>query len=403
PFYQHFHHGLMDRPLHELPVLTKAMMMEHFDDLVTDRSIRFHDAQQYLAKADASTPFLNRYQASITSGTTGKPSIFLADPAEGAILMNSFARSLFWGGATPKSRAAVVTSTVATQMSAQMPVNINGQEATRLQLSASDSVETLVRRLNEWQPDVLLCYASTAANLAHEQRQGRLHIAPHSVFCSAETLTSEMRRRIEATWQTQLFNAYSLTESGILAMECSFHQGMHLFEDSSILEVVDQNNRPVPPGTPGAKVLLTVLFRRTQPLIRYEVSDLVQVSTQERCPCGRPFALLESVQGRTPDVLYFLSSNGKEEGVYPYLFHNTLDALPISGWQVVQEHDGLHIFLTGASQELRDEHVRDALRQALTTRGVIVPTIVIHRVTTLTQNASGKVSMLISHLPRQAS
>lgn len=403
PFYQHFHQGLMDRPLQELPILTKTMMTEHFDELVTDPAIHFNDAQQYLARANASTLFLDRYQASITSGTTGKPGIFLGDHSEGAILMNSFARSLFWGGATPKSRAAVVTSTVATQMSTQMPVSVNGQEATRLQLSASDPIEVLVEKLNAWHPDVLLCYASTATSLANEQHEGRLHISPHAVFCSAETLTDEMRKRIESAWPTQVFNAYSLTESGILAMECTAHQGMHLFEDSSIIEVVDEENHPVPAGTSGGKVLLTVLFRRTQPLIRYEVTDIVQVSTRESCSCGRPFALLESVQGRTPDILYLQSPTGKEEGVYLYVFHNALDSLPVSGWQVVQEHDGLHIFLAGASQELRDEQVREALRQVLNNRRVIVPAIEIHRVEALTRNAGGKVSMLISRVPRQVS
>ena len=49
PFYQEFHKGLAERPLHELPVLTKAMMMEHFDELVTDRAIRLEAARAYAA------------------------------------------------------------------------------------------------------------------------------------------------------------------------------------------------------------------------------------------------------------------------------------------------------------------------------------------------------------------
>src|SRR5689334_746527 len=49
PFYQRFHHGLMQRPLQQLPVLTKAMLMEQFDDLVTDRAIHLSEVQQYLA------------------------------------------------------------------------------------------------------------------------------------------------------------------------------------------------------------------------------------------------------------------------------------------------------------------------------------------------------------------
>src|SRR5258707_1684087 len=175
---------------------------------------------------------------------------------------------------------------------------------------------------------------------------------------------------------------------------------MHLYEDCSIVEVVNQDNRPVPPGTQGAKVLLTVLFRRTQPLIRYEVSDLLRISERPRCPCGRPFALLETIEGRTTELLYLSSVTGREEGISPLQFQTVFDTLPITGWQVVQEHDGLHIFLAGASQDLRDEQLHAMLVKALTGRGVIVPAIEIHRVTALVPNASGKIPMVISHLPR---
>jgi hypothetical protein len=61
PFYQRFHKGLTDRPLQELPVLTKSTMMEHFDDMVTDRSIRQADVRAYVANDQTGRPFLNRY------------------------------------------------------------------------------------------------------------------------------------------------------------------------------------------------------------------------------------------------------------------------------------------------------------------------------------------------------
>src|SRR5258707_1149394 len=259
PFYQRFHQGLMDRPLQDLPVLTKAIVMEHFDDLVTDRSVRLHNVRQYLADADASRLFLDRYQVRATSGSSGQPGIFLCDQAEVAIMTGTFTRCQVWGGVTAKSRAAVVASVAPAHVTAQFPIIINGQRVIPLQLSSNDQLETLVQRLNEWQPDVLFPYASIASTLAEEQRQGRLHIAPHSIFSSAEPLSSDMRRRIEETWQTKLFHVYGTSESGPLASECEFHQGMHLYEDFSIVEVVNQDNRPVPPGTQGAKVLLTVL------------------------------------------------------------------------------------------------------------------------------------------------
>jgi putative adenylate-forming enzyme len=391
PFYQRFHQGLMDRPLQELPVLTKPMLMEHFDELVTDQAIHLQEIRQYQARAEAGKLFLDRYQVASTSGSTGEPGIFLLDKVEGTIKANSFARSASWGGITPASRGAAVTS--------QAPLVVGGQRIGQLHLFAADPLETIVERLNEYQPETLVGYASMASLLAEEQRQGRLHIAPRSIFCASDTLTDAMRQRIEEAWPLKPFNTYGMTEGGILAAECSEHQGMHLFEDFLILEVVDQHNRPVPVGEAGEKVLLTVLFRRTQPLIRYEVSDLVQMSRLERCACGRPFALIESIQGRTIDILYLPSASGGEERIFPYLFSSLFNPLPVSGWQIVLERDGLHIFLTGASETLLDEYLIDALQQLLSKRGALVPEIHIHRVAALRRNASGKTPAVLSHVP----
>lgn len=401
-FYRRFHHGLMDRPLQELPVLTKAMLMEHFDELVTESAVRLHDVQQYLAHGDRTKPFLDRYMTSGTSGSTGERGIFLIDRAEGPAMMNSFLRTVVWSGITPETRTALVSTTDPSQLSVQVPIILDGRSVPRLQLSANDSLESIVQRLNDYQPEALMWYPSIASVMVEEQRQGRLRIAPRVMGCAAETLTSEMRRLIEETWQTKLFQVYGTTESGILAAECTFHQGMHLFEDFSIVEVVDQDNRPVQPGEQGSKVLLTVLFRYTQPLIRYEVTDLVRTSPIERCPCGRPFALIEAIEGRTAEMLSLPSLTGSEESVNPFLFEFIIDTLPVSGWQVIQEEDGLHIFLTGA-QHLRDEQLLDPLRQALTRRGVLIPPIEIHRVTVLTRNANGKALRMISRVPRRAS
>src|SRR5215510_16609141 len=68
-FYQHFHKGHFNSPLQELPVLTKAMMMEHFDELVTDPAIHLEAVRTYAAKATGTTPFLNRYWVNATSGS----------------------------------------------------------------------------------------------------------------------------------------------------------------------------------------------------------------------------------------------------------------------------------------------------------------------------------------------
>src|SRR5215831_7437462 len=71
PFYQQFHKGFTTRPLQELPVLTKALVMEHFDELVTDRTVRLREVEVYLATLRNDERFLGRYWVNATSGSTG--------------------------------------------------------------------------------------------------------------------------------------------------------------------------------------------------------------------------------------------------------------------------------------------------------------------------------------------
>lgn len=225
PFYQRFHRGLTERPLHELPVLTKAMLMEHFDELVTDRTIRLEDVRQYMADPGGQERFLNRYRVMATSGSTGQPGVFLASQAERANLTVGFSPFPAWAGVPPATKFALVASTASGHMTSQIPAMVNGQLLPRLQLSASDPVEQLVRQLNEWQPGMLAGYPSILNVLAQEQQQGRLHIAPHFIVSGSETLTHETRQRIEHAWHTRLFNIYAATESGVLASECTSHSG----------------------------------------------------------------------------------------------------------------------------------------------------------------------------------
>lgn len=395
PFYRRFHYGLTGRPLQELPVLTKAMMMEHFDELVTDRAIHLQEVKRFLAEMRQPELFLGRYRAMSTSGSTGEPGVFLFSREEGEAVAATFARFLSWAGVTPASKMAVVASTVPRHMSSNLAFVLHGQSLPKIQLSANEPQEQLVQQLNEWQPEGLAAYPSIARALAEEQHQGRLQIAPRFLFCASETLTAETRHSLAATWQVQPYNIYAATECGVLAADCSAHQGLHLFEDLVILEIVDQHNRPVPPGTYGARALLTTLFRRIQPLIRYELSDSVCRSVQESCACGRPFTLLEGIQGRTSDLLSFSTASGDQVTVNPHLFSQIMDSVSAREWQIVQQREGLRILLAGEQGEWQEETLLQSVRQALAAQGMSVPPIWIERVAALPRNESGKVTPII--------
>src|SRR5436190_24310157 len=93
-----------------------------------------------------------------------------------------------------------------------------------------------------------------------------------------------------------------------LTTGCPQGQGMHVQMDWAILEVVDRQNQPVPPGRPGEKVLLTNLYNSVQPFLRYEISDVVTLSP-DPCPCGSPLPLILRVEGRTDEVVWIQDGN----------------------------------------------------------------------------------------------
>lgn len=401
PFYQQFHKGLYNAPLQELPVLTKATMMEHFDELVTDRAIRLEEVKTHMRNLIDDERLLGRYWVNATSGSSGHPGIFLFNRAEWITVLASFARAREWGGVkvnlTRRVKTATIASTTAFHMSTRVNATAQSWRMPEIRLAASEPKDSIVQRLNAWQPEVLIAYASMARILADEQLAGRLQIRPRAVFTSSEVLTQETRRRIVQAWGERLFNQYAATESGSLAAECDHHRGMHLMEDLVIVEVVDQDNRPVPPGVYGDKLLITVLFNRTQPLIRYELSDSVRLSPAP-CSSEHPFALIDAIQGRVEDVLSFQGVAGGVVSVHPLVFSRIMDTLPVSGWQVIQETGGLRVLLSGVHSELKDEILADTLRQALAEQGAIIPRVEVQRVASIPKTAAGKAPLIRSNL-----
>jgi len=275
--------------------------MENFDELVTDPSVRLTDVEAHLATLRGNERFRGRYWVASTSGSTGHRGVFLWDFAEWTTVLASYNRSFDWAGSraglTHRTKMAVVSSTTPWHQSARVGASVQSPWVPTLRLDSGDPVESIVERLNSWQPEVLVAYASMIRLLAEEQLAGRLHIYPEFVFSASEVLTDRARRQAEAAWGKKPFDVYAATETAGIASECDLHRGMHLFEDLVITEIVDEYNRPVAPGVYGEKVLLTVLFSRTLPLIRYEMSDSVRPAASPYCPCGRLLPLSTGCRG----------------------------------------------------------------------------------------------------------
>ena len=395
-FYQRFHRGLENAPFDQLPILTKRELMANFDELATDPDVRLVDVERHLKELKGNERYLDRYWVSRTAGSTGHPGIFLTDREEWSTVIASYARAQEWAGIdakiTKRTRLAVVSSRVPWHQSARVAASIDTPFVPVRRFDATQPLREIVDGLNEWQPENLIVYASMSRVLAEEQLEGRLRIKPRAVMCSSEVLTDEAIARVERAWGSRPYNVYAATETAGVASHCKRHQ-LHLFEDLVIPEVVDEHNRPVPPGTVGAKLLVTVLFSRTQPLIRYEMSDRVARST-ETCECGLPFPLLSTIEGRAEDVLQLPALGGGNVSVHPNVFHRVLEPLPAREWQVVQEPERLRVLVVEPRADVVLEEVRREVEASLRGAGVAPTKIDIELANAVTRTALGKAPLV---------
>lgn len=399
PFYRRFHAGMEARRLEELPVLMKHELMESFDELVTDRAVRLADVRAHLAGDAAGERFRDRYWVAATAGSTGAPGVFLHDDREWRAVLASYARANDWAhieaGLTHRLKLAVVSSRTPWHQSAIVGRTLESRFVRALRIDATEPLEDILVQLNAFQPDSLVGYASMLRLLANEQIEGRLRIQPKGIMSASEVLTTESRARMRRAWSREAFDVYAATEPAGIASECDRHAGLHLYEDLVITEVVDDANRPVPVGRVGAKVLVTVLFRRTQPLIRYEMSDCIALMPGA-CACGRPFARVAHVEGREEEILSLprVRDDGRT-AVHPNVFHRILELVAVGAWQVVHERDDvLRVILAGARPELDERRLADDLVRALAASGARAAAIVVDRVASIPRTPIGKAPLI---------
>jgi phenylacetate-CoA ligase len=163
-------------------------------------------------------------------------------------------------------------------------------------------------------------------------------------FLGAEPHTEKMRKKIEEIYGYKAFNSYGLSEMNGpgVAFECPYQDGMHIWEDSFLVEIIDPETlEPVAEGIEG-ELVMTTLQREGMPLIRYRTKDLTRI-IPEPCTCGRTHRRIERIKGRTDDMLIIKGSN-----IFPMQIEKKL--MEISGvgtnFLIVLDREGFNDSLT---------------------------------------------------------
>ena len=156
-------------------------------------------------------------------------------------------------------------------------------------------LERFRERYEALRPKVLFAYSTVlAAFAAYLGKHGMKH-RPSIVIATAEVMNDENRRLIESTFGVPVTMHYGSRELGMIASECSLHQGLHFHPWSSYVEFDPIGNTP---DGPAYRLLITDLLNYGQPFIRYDTGDCVALGPSQQCGCGRSFPLVRKILGR---------------------------------------------------------------------------------------------------------
>ena len=306
--------------LKDLPPINKRIMMDNYDDFVCDSAIKREHLEKFIAdRANFGKKYLNKYIVIHTSGSSGTIGFFTYGPRDWSILkalaitrvsktkINPFQKTkISFIGATDGMYAGISLAQGAPKFLFDL-----------LKLPINSPLDDIITKINDFQPDILSGYSSGNYLLATEQLKGNIRISPKRIICSADSLTSEMRRTIKQAFGLEPVNFYGASESICLGAECELHQGLHLFDDWHCFEFVDEELTPVEPGKSG-KLLLTNLYNYTQPLIRYQMNDEI-ILDQKKCECGLSFPLVKNIAGRREEFLWIEKPNKEKDYIHPII------------------------------------------------------------------------------------
>jgi phenylacetate-coenzyme A ligase PaaK-like adenylate-forming protein len=382
PFYRDLYRGLdLDKPiqLQQLPTIDKATLLANFDRAVTDDRLKLDFLEDNFT-ALAGRYYLGRYFIHASTGSSGRHGIYVFDRRERAAAVAALLRARRLMG--PGTSGFAVRRVAAThpEPRLQRPSLASDLHVKRqLFLPARAPMTELVVALNSFQPTDLRLMSSLLNLLAAEQLDGRLKIRPSSIVALEDVCTPEMERRIFGGWGIRPFHHYGMSEAGgLVAADCVEHHGLHLFEDQSIVEVVDDDNRPVAAGVTGAKILVTNLSSYALPRIRFEIPDLVTLSG-ESCPCGRTLTLIRLVEGRSEDTVRLARRDGSQVTLASGHFHAFLERIPgIKEYQVISEGEKLRaraVIREGASAPVVAAELKRTLEEGLAPHNVADPNV----------------------------
>jgi phenylacetate-CoA ligase len=302
----------------KLPVLTKADIRAHFDELKADS---WRDCLLYKA----------------TGGSTGEPMRFgytrESNDRRAAVMWRGYEwagsrmgrRTLFlWGG-------AVGDPTRAHQWKDRLYNAVFARRVLNSFKMTEANMSEYADAIDRYRPDIVVGYVGPLVKLAQWLiANGREIWQPQSIIGGAEAMHEFQRDLIQKAFRAPVFNTYGCREFMLIAAECKQHHGLHVNADHLVVEVRTPHGA-ASDGRSG-DVVITDLFNYGMPFVRYANGDMATASST-RCACGRGLPLLTRVDGRVLDAIRTPAGHVLPGEFFPHMLK---DVTGLQRFQLVQ-------------------------------------------------------------------
>jgi len=321
----------------------------------------------------------------VSSGTTGQAIAVFYTKADIELWADLLARCMYMAGARPGdtfqnlSGYGLFTGGLGFQYGAErlgMLTIPSGAGNSKRQIQLMRDFSTNVIHII---PSFLLLLMDVIKEMKVDpQKELSLRIA----FVGAEPYSQEVRRRFEDFYAIKVYNSYGLSEMNGpgVAFECPCQNGLHVWEDAYLVEIIDPNSLgPVPDGQYG-ELVMTTLRREAMPILRYRTRDLTRILPGE-CGCGRVHKRIDRIQGRTDDMFIIKGVN-----VFPIQVEQVLMNIPEVGnnYVIVLERENnvddmvVRVEVTDSVfvEDMRElEHVRKRIAHDLKSELLVTPKV----------------------------
>jgi putative adenylate-forming enzyme len=352
-FRKHYQGHNLDDPW-SLPTVDKKMMMENLSDYNT-LGLKKAEILEFCLEVEKTRDFSRRYQGiniGMSSGTSGNKGVELVTKREEAYMKAALlARFDF-----PK-HAKINLAFILRVSAPAFNLNKFGHKLTYI--SQLNPIEEIIRQLQTIKPNIISAPPSMLKIIAQEVEAQRLVVAPKRLVSYAEVLYPDVKIYLQKIFNCPIREIYKCTE-GPIAISC--RQGsLHLNEDLVAVETLNSDGSVTPPGQPCQKLIVTDLHKTSQPIIRYELNDIVTIS-RHKCSCGSNFRVIENIQGRADDMFWGIR---KDNQTKHFIFQDYISRAIISTSDEIEDFQAIQKDFTNII--LRIKLKKDAETNSLST------------------------------------